>query len=159
MSTSDVPEANPANGDDLHVGCWAEHNDGSLMMVQGAENGIVYSIFDVSRDPPIEYRDSMVEKEFKKAFTKKGWIWHDKTAFPWDRVMRVFKSGQLHVSAADQLSAAQVLAERRSLRGLQIQQDDISHKTDQPVTPIQQDIIGRVQNSIDAAFEAWNKGR
>ena len=157
MSTGDVPGANPVNGDDLHIGCWAEHSDGSLILVEGAEGGnIVYSIFDVSRDPPVEYRDAMSEDDFKADYTQAGWTWHDKTAFPWERIMRVFPSGQKDVSIGHTLTAAQELANRRSLRGVQMAQDDISHRTDQPMTPPQRDIMGRIQNALDAAAKSWS---
>src|SRR5947209_8109714 len=96
MSTYDVPGATPANGDELAMGCWAEHSDGSLLLVESTEGSrVVYSLFDLSKQPPIEYRDAMAEVSFKKSFTwnkakKKGekWLWHDKTAFPWDRVIK-----------------------------------------------------------------------
>ena len=52
MSTTDVPGANPANRDELGVGSWAEHADGSLIFVESTEGDrVVYSMFDVSAEP------------------------------------------------------------------------------------------------------------
>jgi len=129
MSTHDVPGANPANKDILALGAWAEHEDGSLIFVEAVEAGsVVYSIFDVAQSPPVEYRDAMDEDGFKAQFTwkakRKGsksktnekWTWHDKTPFPWDRVMRDFPAGVRSVSAADDLNAAQRVAESLQLR-------------------------------------------
>src|SRR5258708_17935738 len=98
MSTNDVPGYNPANNDVLACGCWAEHNDGSLIFVESTEiNRVIYSIFDMAKQPPVEYRDAMTEVAFKKAFS---WhpgsrdaadfddlicTWHDKSPFPLDR--------------------------------------------------------------------------
>lgn len=49
MSTNDVPGANPKNADVLAMGCWAEHEDGSLIFVESVEGGtVVYSIFDIA---------------------------------------------------------------------------------------------------------------
>lgn len=37
MSTQDVPGANRANRDQLASGCWAEHEDGSLLFVKARD--------------------------------------------------------------------------------------------------------------------------
>jgi len=128
VSTNDVPGANPKNADVLALGCWAEHEDGSLILVESVEAGTaVYSIFDVGQDPPVEYRDAMQEKGFKERFSwtpekakkDKGtikWTWHDKTPFPWQKVMRDFPAGQRQVSAGGLLNAAQRVAESLKLR-------------------------------------------
>lgn len=130
MSTKDVPGANPANADVLAMGAWAEHPDGSLIVVESVEMGsVIYSIFDVAQDPVVEYRDAMREDEFEDAFSwdpdgdldddvvpNIKWTWHDKTPFPWDRVMQVVSSGVRHASAASQLNAAQRVAESLDLR-------------------------------------------
>lgn len=121
MSTSDVPGAVATNYDDLHVGCWAEHEDGSLIFVEGTEEGsIVYCIFDVAK--ALAYRDAMAEKGFKKQFSydakKKDsikWTWHDKTPFDWSRVMDL-PPGPAYPSAAHQLSAAEQVAQKLKLR-------------------------------------------
>lgn len=122
MSTNDVPGANPANGDKLAMGCWAEHKDGSLIFVEGAEdNRVVYSVFDMAKDPIMEYRDAMVKDQFNLMFTKDAWTWHDKTPFPWNKVIKKgAMDGPRHASAADTLNAAEKLAERLKLRGAKV---------------------------------------
>lgn len=118
MSTHDVPGAVAEHHDVLRQGCWAEHDDGSLIYVYDTEGGrVVYSVFDLAQDPPVEYRDAMTEELFKRVFswTEDGdeplddllWTWHDKTSMPWERVMREYPAGTRHVSALDQLTAAQ----------------------------------------------------
>lgn len=122
MSTNAVPGAVAANYDELAVGVWAEHADGSLIFVEGVTEGrVVYCIFDV--DKALAYRDAMPEKGFKKQFSwdpkKKDsikWTWHDKTEFPWSRVMDL-PPGPGYPSAAHQLSAAAQIAEKLKLRG------------------------------------------
>ncbi len=130
MSTPDVPGANPANKDILTIGCWAENDDGSLIFVEGLEAGtVVYSIFDVP-EPKVEYRDAMSEKGFKEQFswkpgdgdTKDKWTWHDKTPFPWDRIMGDFPAGQRSSSANKVMTAAQRVAEKLDLRAEKIRE-------------------------------------
>jgi len=107
MSTNDVPGAKPSNHDELGSGSWAEHADGSLIYVAGTENGrVIFEIFDLSDDErPVEYRDAMPKKLFEQKFSWDGkgssvrWTWHDKTPFPWDRILRHFKEGVKPVSA------------------------------------------------------------
>jgi hypothetical protein len=130
MSTYDVPGYNPANADTLRALCWAEHEDGSMILVESTENGrVIYSIFDLSgknKIPPtpiIEFRDAMPEKGFKKIFSwnpkKQGsekWLWKDKTPFPWDRIIEEnSKDGVRHVNVEDQLNAALRIAKARNL--------------------------------------------
>lgn len=123
MSTNDVPGYNPANADVLAMGCWAAHDDGSLIHVEAVEAGtVVYSIFDVGADPPVEYRDAMPERGFKEQFSwdpdddeDVRWTWHDKQPFDWSRVMVNFPAGQKHTSAVAQMTAAQRVAERLRL--------------------------------------------
>lgn len=127
MSTYDVPGANPVNHDKLCLGCWAEHDDGSLIFVQGAEGGnAVYSMFDLSKDPIIEYRDAMPQVSFEKTFSwdpqgtkgKEKWTWHDKTPFPWDRVIKSgFPDGPRYAALGDFLAAAGRIADSLSLHG------------------------------------------
>jgi hypothetical protein len=123
MSTTDVPGAKSANNDVLAMGCWAEHEDGSLIFVESVEAGtVVYSMFDVSAEPVVEYRDAMPEKGFAKRFSWLGkndvkWTWHDKTAFPWERVMEHFPPGSRTASAGATMSTAARVARHPSLRG------------------------------------------
>jgi hypothetical protein len=143
MSTYDVPGANPDNNDELAMGCWAEHDDGSLIFVESTEGSrVVYSIFDMSKTPTVEYRDAMPETSFKRTFTwkkdskRKGgekWLWHDKTAFPWDRLIK--QGGQdagRHVSADDILTAAERVAASLKLRGGSLA-NDMRHRADRTV--------------------------
>jgi hypothetical protein len=123
MSTYDVPGANPANGDTLKQGCWAESTDGSLLFVESTENGrVIYSVFDMSKSRVIEYRDAMDETLFKTRFTGKGssampWIWHDKTPFPWDSVIKKGAEDGGRLASADDIldQAAEIAESRRRL--------------------------------------------
>lgn len=144
MSTYDVPGANPANNDVLACGCWAEHDDGSLIFVESTEvNRVIYSIFDMAKTPPVEYRDAMTEVAFKKCFSwndsgdgedgKELWVWHDKTPFPWDRVIKAGATdGGRAAFAEQQLNAAERVAESLRLRGAAIAQD-IRHRAERSV--------------------------
>ena len=133
MSTSDVPGANPQNGDKLKMGCWAQHDDGSMLFVESTEGGrVIYSVFDLSLDPPVEFRDSMTEKGFKEIYTKAGWTWHDKTPFPWDDIIPLgAKSGFKYASAEDQITEAERIARARELRRQQFQTSKWAHYAEQ----------------------------
>jgi hypothetical protein len=121
MSTNDVPGHVAAHGDVLAMGCWAEasSDDRSYIFVEGVENGrVIYSVFDTSKTPPVEYRDAMPEARFKRQFSwdpKRGgtrWTWHDKNPFPWDAVIqRGVQSGSRAASAGDVLSQAAEIAD------------------------------------------------
>jgi hypothetical protein len=132
VSTNDVPGAKAANKDVLAMGAWAEHDDGSLIFVEAVEGGrVIYSMFDLAPDPPVEYRDGMVEDTFKRTFSWKPaggiaairWTWHDKTVFPWERIMGDFPSGQKHASVEHQMTAAARVAESLDLRAGAISHD------------------------------------
>ena len=126
MSTTDVPGARAANHDVLAMGCWAEHDDGSLIFVESTEaDTVVYSIFDVAITPVIEYRDAMPVTGFQARFSWRPdddddddvkWTWHDKTPFPWERVMEHFPPGTRNASAKATMSAAQRVARSLDLR-------------------------------------------
>lgn len=151
MSTHDVPGAVAAHNDVLAMGCWGEHADGSLIFVQSTENGrVIYMMFDTAEDPVIEYRDAMPEADFKSTFSwsaeakpsKKNkkvgavadvkWTWHDKTPFPWDRVIKQgAKNGARFASADDQLSAAARVAASLNLRAKALDPKDVEHMADQ----------------------------
>jgi hypothetical protein len=160
MSTNDVPGAKAANNDALAMGCWAEHDDGSMIFVEGVEAGkVVYSIFDLATDPPVEYRDSMVEHGFKTQFTwdpkaqstkSLKWTWHDKTPFPWDTVMQDFSPGQRHGSAVATISAAARVAE-----SLRLKAGDVVER--QNVTPQRQRDVRTVLETIQKAIEALDE--
>ena len=116
MSTNDVPGAKASNNDALAAGCWAEHSeDNTLIRVDDVEGKrVIFSVFDTAKDPMIEYRTALPEKEFKENFSWKPndpksekWIWHDKTAFPWDRLIGDgLTDGARYPSAGGLLSAA-----------------------------------------------------
>lgn len=113
MSTDDVPGYKPEHRDELAMGCWAEHADGSLIVVESTEGGrVVYSIFDTSLKPVTEFRDAMAEGAFKTQYSWKGkgdrWTWHDKTPFPWDRVIAAgARPGTRYADVEDTLSEAE----------------------------------------------------
>lgn len=141
MSTNDVPGANPVNNDELTMGCWAEHDDGSLIFVESTESvRVIYSMFDLSKSPPVEYRDAMSEVSFKKTFSwdptkTKGpnekWTWHDKTPFPWDSIIKLgVPDGGRFAAAEHLMSAAERVAESLKLKGAGISRD-IGHRADQ----------------------------
>ena len=154
MSTNDVPGARAANNDELAMGCWAEHEDGSLIFVASNEaSTVVYHIFDVSRDPVIDYRDAMDETGFKEKFSfdpagpnTEKWVWHDKTPFPWDRVMANFPDGSSVSSAAGLLSAAARVAQHLGLQGRDLDPDDHAHKKDLPRDT--KSLLKKVQDAI-----------
>lgn len=158
MSTTDVPGAKPENHDRLAMGCWAEHEDGSLIFVNGVEAGtVIYSIFDI--DPmlpePVEYRDAMPESGFKVQFSwskdklqRDKWTWHDKIPFPWDRVMSNFPGGTKAVSANDMISAAKRVAESLKLRAEKVRERHIEKPT--PQIPARS-----LMKRIESAFEEF----
>lgn len=150
MSTNDVPGYNPSNRDQLAMGCWAEHEDGSLIFVESTESSrVIYSIFDLSGGHITEYRDAMPEGDFKKSFSydpkqkkKDKWVWHDKTAFPWDRVIKSgARDGARFASASDQLSAAQRVAESLRLRGVERSPDDYKDRVETVVRDMKEAIV------------------
>ena len=136
MSTKDVPGYKPENRDELALGAWAEHHDGSMIFVESVEDGrVVYSMFDLGENEITEYRDSMSEMGFKKSFSwtsevdtfvprsrdDKGryikdddddnkyatpWTWHDKTPFPWDAVIDLGAKPGQRYAHADMLESA-----------------------------------------------------
>lgn len=140
MSTNDVPGANPKNADKLATGCWAEHADGSLLFVKGTEGGqIVYELYDVAQTPPVYYQDAMREDAFKKAFSAppvgqsaEEWTWHDKTPFPWTRVMKTFdKPVPTPADVHDTLSAAARVAESLRLRAQKLSAEALQPQVEQ----------------------------
>lgn len=154
MSTNDVPGYNKANNDELGIGSWAEHSDGSLILVEGAENAtVVYSIFDMDKKPIIEYRDSMKEAAFKRQFSFDGkndkWTWHDKTAFPWDRIIdKGGQDGTRHASAEDLMTAAERVRRSREIHtGEPVDLEAVETRIDQ-LGEKANSIIKRVQRAI-----------
>ena len=161
MSTTDVPGANPANVDKLAMGCWAEHEDGSLIHVESVEAGtVVYSIFDVGQEPPVEYRDAMPESGFKSQFSfglksKDKWTWHDKTPFDWSRVMKNFPAGVKHASVTDQLNAAQRVAESLNLRAGAVRQRSLANNETLPMRRAASTIMAGIREAIDTLAKEY----
>ena len=162
MSTLDVPGFNPANNDVLAAGCWAEHDDGSLIYVKGTEGGqVVYEIYDTAQDPPVFYQDAMLDVEFKKQFSwvpgdlqsKDKWLWHDKTPFDWGRVMKLFNDPvPQHADVRDQLTAAERVAESLKLRRQQLNKSDVESKMD-VITKKGKSILNRIMKAVEAFNE------
>jgi hypothetical protein len=105
-------------------------------LVQSTEGGrIVYMMFDTATEPVTEYRDAMPEQGFKKAFSwnpadkdSVKWTWHDKTPFPWERVIRQGAAPGFHFpSADDQLSVAARIAASRHARSMEFDEEGSQH--------------------------------
>ena len=161
MSTNDVPGANSANKDVLAAGSWAEHDDGSLLFVKGTENQqVVYELYDVAGDQPTYYQHAMLESDFKNFFShpptgksKELWTWHDKTPFPWNRVMKLVDKPQpIHANVIDTISAAARVAESLKLRAQKLKKDDVEPNVDQE-RPKNRSIIERIEDAISAFKE------
>ena len=141
MSTPSVPGADLQNADKLEVGSWAEDDGGkSLVFVKGREFGrVVFEIYDLGTTPVMFYQDAMLESEFKTEFSfppvgksKVRWTWHDKTAFPWDRVMKRFSTPvPVHADVDEQLSAAQQVAADLKLRGRALEEEEVTPHVEQ----------------------------
>ena len=159
MSTNDVPgikdtkTGKSKHNDALAMGCWAEHDDGSLIFVESTEDGrVVYSVFDLAAGPEvIEYRDSMSIKGFEIAFSwpnklDEKWTWHDKTDFPWDKVIKAgAQSGGRHASADQLLSAAARVAKSRKMRGEAFDYNEAKSKAGD----LGNAIIDKIQRAIE----------
>lgn len=158
MSTNDVPGARAANNDELGLGCWAEHEDGTLLFVESTEaDRVIYSVFDTRKNPPMEFRDAMPEDGFKKHFSwdpnskdddQIKWTWHDKTPFPWDRIIEEgIPEGVRHASAQHLLTAAEKVAEKRDLIGKSVDEDDIKSR-------LSKTIVGRVGRAVVSGIQS-----
>lgn len=164
MSTNDVPGANQSNNDTLSFGCWAEHKDGSLILVEGVETDrVIYSVFDFSQTPIMEYRDAMPKADFEEKFSFDGqknslkWTWHDKTPFPWNSIIKEGgRDGLRYACAEDQLNAAQKIASSRALSGCPLDPEKGKHLL--PVTVPKMEANDIVQSKILKALSKLNKG-
>lgn len=168
MATEDVPGANPANADKLAAGCWGEHQDGSMLYVKGTEGGqVVYELYDLAQDPVVYYQDAMRESEFKKAFSHpptgasaEKWVWHDKTPFKWDRVMKTFGKPKPEVADVHEtLSAAARVAASLRLRAQQLQPEDVEPEVkrveaveERTVPKGGKGIVERIQQAVAVLF-------
>lgn len=156
MSTQDCPGFGNAKNDTLEMGCWAEHEDGSLLLVQSTEGGrVVYMMFDVSTTPITEYRDAMPGETFKKTFswgkTKEKWVWHNRTPFPFDKIIKMgAKDGVHFASVEDQLSAAERLAKSLKLRKQKFNPEEFDHLTEKVKQgPTSNRVIRAIQAAIN----------
>lgn len=180
MSTNDVPGHKDYNNDQLACGAWAEHNDGSMIFVESTEGSrVIYSVFDMAHDPPIEYRDAMPEASFKSTYSweagqskkklNEKWTWHDKTPFPWDRIIKQFKDGPKAASAEDtttaaerimasrqrHANAAQRVADELNLRGEELDKGNLEHRFDK----VLEGAVEFVEHIFGAAKRAARRGR
>lgn len=167
MSTNDVPGFNASNGDTLKMGCWAEStraNDESLIFVQSVENGrVIFSIFDLTKKPVLEYRDAMPEPDFKSFFswqagvTKPGgeWTWHDKTRFPWEKVIKGgAQDGLKYASAEDQISAAEEVKQHLKMRAEKVDLDKAKARSEriEPGRHSAEAILAKIGRALDSAI-------
>lgn len=166
MSTHDVPGHKKENHDQLAMGAWAEHEDGSMLLVESTEGGrVIYNIFDMDKKPVIEYRDSMAEGAFKKAFswspgkaTEDLWTWHDKTPFPWDRIIKAgARDGVRHVHADDLLNAAERVRRSRDIhQGHEVDPEEVESRMDRLGEKAIK-VIDRLQKAIESLPIGKNK--
>lgn len=165
MSTNDVPGASARNADELAAGCWAKHNDGSLIFVEGTENDkVVFVMFDLATEPPTEYRTAMPTAGFKKSFSfppvgtsKDKWTWHDKTPFPWDDVMKSIKTTRPSSPSAEQtISAAKRVADSLNARGQKLQEENYEHMTETASRPGRA-VIDKITRAMGAFYEEITK--
>jgi hypothetical protein len=165
MSTDTVPGADPKNRDKLARGCWAEHEDGSLIYVKDIDENdrVIYEIYDF-KDPgsPVYYPHAMPLKEFEKTFSydpkKKAadtvkWTWHDKTPMPWDKVMRqIERPYPVLANVGDNFTAAQRMAESLQLRVAEaLSRKDVldrSGVTEEPVGSTAKTIWGKLKHAV-----------
>lgn len=157
MSTNDVPGANPRNNDELAMGCWAEHADGSLIVVESTEDDrVVYSVFDVAQSPTVEYRDTMAVGAFKKTFSWKPsdpksekWTWHDKTPFPWDRVIVKGARDGARLTHADHIeTAAERVRQSRNMRSRQVDEHEVSSRIER-LSEKAKRVVRKLQRAIE----------
>lgn len=83
MSTKGVPGSKAAPGDKLPAGCWAEQGKELVLVEQVKAPSVVYLTIDAKK---VITAAAMTRVDFEMQF--QGWTWHDKTPFPWDRVLK-----------------------------------------------------------------------
>ena len=83
MSTKGVPGSKAAPQDKLSRGCWAEKGAELVLVEQVKTPTVVYLSIDAKKAAKPA---AMAQVDFEKQF--EGWTWHDKTPFPWDRVLK-----------------------------------------------------------------------
>ncbi len=159
MSTNDVPGAVASNNDVLAMGCWGEHGADSLIFVKSTEGGrVIYEMFDLTQNPITVFNDAMLEDVFKKQFSwdpknpkNEKWTWHDKTPFPWNKVIKAgARDGVGYACASDQLAAASRVATALNLVPKNFDPASVSHLTEKVLTGGALSIIQRVQKAISS---------
>ncbi len=87
MGTYQTPGHKPENNDVLSVGCWAENDDGSRILVNKIESKkVYYQVFNI-QNPNYAHNDVRDENAFKDFYSSgEDWYWHDKKPFPWGQL-------------------------------------------------------------------------
>lgn len=176
MSTNDVPGHRAVNRDVLAMGSWAEHQDGSLILVLSTEaDKVVYEIFELSGTEKFGYKHAMPDKKFKSNFSwdpkkvdndvsNEKWTWHDKTPFPWERVMKeIEKPVPEPVSATAKVSAAKRIIDSlrhrgEKLEGEKLSAETLSHMVDQESFPGAKRIVKSIARALDAFADEMQNG-
>jgi len=171
MATNDVPGSNPQNNDTLKPGCWAEHDDGSLIFVKDIDehDRVIFDVYDLGGAVPrIFYPTPLARKKFNETFSFKAtrrrkstdaepvlWTWHDKSPFPWNKVSRSVDS----ISAPVETSGAEPTAAERIAVDLQMRMSTVLTRklvhenqglSERPVSRTSRTIADRLKNAIAA---------
>ena len=94
------------------------------------------------------------EKEFSwtadgKKSEKDRWLWHNRTPFPWDRVIKAgMPSGTRIPMASGVMTAAQRIADSRQLNGVPADPESVKHRMDLMSMPGVRRMIGGLQRAI-----------
>ena len=167
MSTQCAPGYKGSNSDSandvLFKGCWAEADAESLLFVEDIDekdNIVIFNIFDLSKDPILDYRDSMTIDDFKEEFSYgskmnkkiKGnkWTWHDKTKFPWKKIIKAGGQDGMRIAEANQvLSLAAQLAAHKHLRGNPVDKQDKLKYLDPEEKSNMKKLVAKLKNVLD----------
>lgn len=167
MATNDTPGSNPENKDKLARGCWAEHEDGSLIFVKDIDENdrVIFEMYDFKNPAhPVYYPAALTLSQFHKQFSydakKVGsvhlkWTWHDKTPMPWDKVMRLIdQPSPVAANPQDTLSAAAQMAQSLQLRLAEVlEPETVYNHQGIDVRPAQKqarNLLGRLKNAMEA---------
>lgn len=139
---------------ELAIGCWAEHEDGSLILVEGFEGpDVIYAIFDISVMPIVSYRHRTNKEKFEKFFSygatsqsKIKWLWHDKTSFPWAVVVRRTDLKNRPLNMGGNLSAAHKVAKQLKIKGEKLSIREFDHKAMKRVKGIKTQLSDALNN-------------
>lgn len=131
MSTTDCPGYGSASFDKLMRGCWAEHEDGSLIYIKDIDENdrVIFELYELKdKVYPVYYQHALAKKDFEKTFSfdpkkKKNdkinliWSWHNRTPFPWDKVMKyVDRPVPVAANVEDQVSAVAKVVDSLHIR-------------------------------------------